>query len=189
MRVRDCPECAGGVSECLPPQCGGNVTPRNGKRLVVKGFISYTHTDYKLFQRFEAHLALSKDHGGADFWADKRILAGEHWSPAIERAIDQSEIFLLLISAKFFGSAYIWNEELPRIMARSALCGGLIVPVILRPCRWEFKLGGYQAVPTVDGNLKPISEWRPHDKGCHAAHDQVLAAVLARTARMTGGTP
>jgi hypothetical protein len=149
----------------------------------VKGFISYTHTDHSLCGRFQAHLALSKDHGGADFWADKRINAGEQWSAAIGTAIDQAEIFLLLVSAKFFGSAYIRDVELPRILARAAQCDGLIVPVILRPCRWEFKLGGYQAVPSVDGKLKPITEWRPHDKGCHEAHTQVLNAIVARTAR------
>jgi hypothetical protein len=142
-----------------------------------------------LCREFESHLALSKDHGGAEFWADKRVQAGERWSAAIEQAIDQAEIFLLLASAKFFGSAYIWNEEWPRILARAARCDGLIVPVILRPCRWEFKLGAYQAVPDIDGKLKPISEWRPHGNGCHAAHDQVLAAMLARTARLAGGKP
>jgi hypothetical protein len=155
----------------------------------VKGFISYTHTDYRLCGEFEAHLALSKDHGGADFWADKRIQAGEQWSAAVEQAIDQAEIFLLLVSAKFFGSAYIVDIELPRVLARVAQCDGLVVPVILRPCRWEFKLGGYLGVPSVDGKLKPISEWRPHGNGCHAAHNEVLTAIQDRTARLAAGSP
>jgi hypothetical protein len=153
----------------------------------VKGFISYTHTDHRLSVELQSHLALSKDHGGADFWADKRIQAGEQWSAVIEQAIDEAEIFLLLVNAKFFGSAYIWNEELPRILVRAAQCDGLVVPVILRPCRWELKLGGYKGVPATDGKLKPISEWRPHGNGCHAAHDQVLTAIVARTARLAGG--
>jgi hypothetical protein len=71
----------------------------------VKGFISYTHTDYRLCGELRSHLALSKDHGGADFWADERVQAGARWNVAIEQAIDQAEIFLLLVSAKFFASA------------------------------------------------------------------------------------
>jgi hypothetical protein len=95
----------------------------------VKGFISYTHADHRLCEEIESHLALSKDHGGADFWADKTIRAGEQWSLEIERAIDQAEIFLLLVSAKFLGSVYIRDVELPRILARVAQCDGIIVPV------------------------------------------------------------
>jgi hypothetical protein len=155
----------------------------------VKGFISYTHTDYTLCRAFESHLVLSKDHGGADFWADKRIQAGEQWSPAIEQAIDQAEIFLLLVSAKFFGSAYIMDIELPRILARVAQCNGLVVPVILRRCSWRFKFGGYQAVPTVGGHFRPICNWRLRNDGFDAAHEQVLAAILARTVRLGVAAP
>ena len=159
----------------------------------MKGFISYTHTDYRLCQEFQSHLALSKDHGGADFWADKRIQAGEQWSAAIEAAIDQAEIFLLLVSAKFFGSAYIMDIELPRILARAAQCEGLVVPVILRKCFWRFKFGGYQVVPTFGGHFRPICNWRSHNDGFDAAHEQVFAAIEARTAhlaaRLAGGTP
>src|ERR1700689_5169106 len=132
--------------------------------MAVKGFISYTRSDYRLCKMLESHLALSKDNGGADFWADDRLLAGDQWSVEIEQAIGHAEIFLLLVSAKFFQSTYIWQQELPLILARVAKCDGLIVPVILRPCRWEFKLGGYEAVPAIDGKLRAISEWRPHDK-------------------------
>jgi hypothetical protein len=149
----------------------------------VKGFISYTHSDYRLCQELESHLALSKDHGGADFWADKRVQAGEQWSSAIEQAIGQAEIFLLLVSAKFFGSAYIMDIELPRIVARAAQCEGLVVPVILRRCMWKFKFGGYQAVPTIGGHFRPICNWRSRNDGFDAAHEQVLAAIQAHTAR------
>jgi hypothetical protein len=152
----------------------------------VKGFISYTHTDYRLCREFEAHLALSRDHGGAEFWADKRITAGEHWSAAIEHAIDQAEIFLLLVSAKFLGGAYVMDIELPRIMARAARCDGLVVPVILRRGSWRFKFGEYQAVPTVSGRFRPICNWRPRNDGFDMAHEQVLAAIQSRTARLAG---
>ncbi len=156
--------------------------------MVVKGFISYTRTDYRLCKELESHLALSKDHGGADFWVDNRLLAGEQWSAAIEAAIDAAEIFLLLVSAKFFGSSYIMSVELPRILDRAAQCEGLVVPLILRQCLWEFKLGGYQAVPTVHGNFKPICNWRPRNDGFDAAHEQVLAAIQARTRRLAGSS-
>jgi hypothetical protein len=156
---------------------------------VVKGFISYTHTDYDLCKKFGDHLALSKDHGGADFWVDNRISPGEHWTTEIAQAIDAAEIFLLLVSAKFFGSAYINDVEWPHIQGRAARCDRLVVPIILRRCSWKFKLGGYQAVPTVAGRVKPICDWRPHNNGYDAAHEQVLAAIRARTLRLTGRSP
>ena len=121
MRVRGLLERRAGVSRCLPliPETS-NLEPTTGAYPAVKGFISYTHTDHKLCGELQSHLALGKDHGGADFWADKRITAGAQWSTAIEQAIDEAEIFLLLVTAKFFGSAYIMNIELPRILARAA---------------------------------------------------------------------
>lgn len=179
------------VFPCLPrSRRRGNLGPRNGKRPTVKGFISYTHSDYKLFLEFEPHLARSVSHGGADFWADKRIHAGEKWGPAIEQAIDQAEIFLLLVSAKFFHSAYIFGTELPRIKARAAQCDGLIMPVILRRCTWEFELGGYQAVPTFHGSFEPICGMRrSHNDGFDAAYRQILGAIQERSARLGATLP
>ena len=154
----------------------------------MKGFISYTHADHKLFQEFKPHLAHSARQGGAEFWADERINAGEQWNSEIEQAVDQAEIFLLLVSAKFFQSLYIFGTELPRIKVRAAACGGLVVPVILKRCTWEFELGAYQAVPTFDGNFEPIcGTRRSHNDGFHGAYRQILAATLARTARLTAG--
>jgi hypothetical protein len=85
------------------------------------------------------------------------------------------------------------DVELPRILARAAQCDGLVIPVILRRCMWKFKLGGYQAVPAAGGHFRPICNWRLRDDGFNAAHEQVFAAIEARTvrlaARLAGGSP
>jgi hypothetical protein len=83
----------------------------------------------------------------------------------------EADIILLLVSADFIASDYCWGEEMTKALVRHQLGEARVIPVILRPCRWQkTPLGTLQAVPT-DG--KPVSEWPNHD----VAFDQIAAAV------------
>jgi hypothetical protein len=140
----------------------------------MNGFISYSHDDHRLFREFQTHLRSVERGFGIDFWADRRISAGYHWDDEIRQRIEAAETFILLISAAFLASDYIWNQELPAIKSRRAAAGRvLVLPVVLKPCYWQLVGSARQAVPTFDGTLKPIAEWHPQSNG----HDQARVAI------------
>ena len=104
-------------------------------------------------------------------WHDRMIGAGEEWKGQIDRQLAAADIILLLVSADFIASDYCWGEEMTKALARHQLGEARVIPVILRPCRWQkTPLGSLQAVPR-DG--KPVSEWPNHD----VAFDQIAVAV------------
>jgi len=144
----------------------------------MQGFISYSHENYDECVRLHTHLKALKAEHGIEFWWDDRIRAGDHWSEAIAKAIDASDLFILAASPDFIASNYIWNVELPAIAARRT-SGALILPVVLHRCAWQIIAGALQAVPTIDGRLKPVHKWRPADDGYDQAREQIGIAVSA----------
>jgi hypothetical protein len=156
---------------------------------VVDGFISYAHHNYKTLEVFKRHLDANERVGGAKYWADPHLRGGQKWSSQIARAIERSEVFLLLLSAAFAMSDYIRNTERPAIEARAARCNGLIVPIVLNSFIWEPHVGGLQALPIRSGRLTPIDRWGGHDRGVTAAHKQLLEAISAHWPIPVGGGP
>jgi len=156
---------------------------------VVDGFICYAHHDYKMLEVFKRHLDANKQVGGVSYWADPHIRGGQKWRPEIAKAIDQAQVFLLLLSAAFAMSDYIRYTERPAIEARAAGCNGLIVPVILNSFIWEPHVGRLQALPIANGRLKPVDRWGGHDRGVTAAHQQLLDAIHAHWPAPIGVSP
>jgi len=105
---------------------------KRGKRNVVV-FVSYARLNSRLASTF---LSLFKQQVGASksyrysFWRDTDILVGEDWKKAIENAIDECHLGLLLISPAFLGSDYISRNELPRLLRRREK---VVIPVMLQP--------------------------------------------------------
>ena len=152
----------------------------------MNGFISYAHDDHRLFREFRTHVRSVERAFGIDFWADTRINAGYHWDDEIRRHIDAAEMFILLVSAAFLASDYIWNKELPAIRDRhTATSRALVLPVVLKPCYWQLVGSARQAVPTIDGSLRPIVEWHPQSNG----HDQARVAIAETIQAFYGLAP
>jgi hypothetical protein len=145
----------------------------------MKGFISYSHEDYRMFREFRTHLKAIERAFGLDLWADTRIKPGYYWSDEIAEAIDSAELFVLLTSPGFIASDYIYNKEIPAIRARHRSVGVLVVPVVLKRCYWSMVTGALQAVPTENGELRPIVDWKPQRDGFDCARSQIGGAVQA----------
>ena len=125
-------------------------------------FFSYSHRDEALRNELEIHLAPLKRQGIVDTWHDRRIGAGEEVDPAINAALESSDIILLLVSPYFMASNYCYDREMSRAMARHASGDARVIPVILDPCDWRSTpFGKLLAVPE-DG--KPITKFaNQHD--------------------------
>ena len=134
-------------------------------------FYSYSHRDEAFRGELEAHLSFLRRSKLIAEWHDRMIGAGDEWKGQIDRQLAAADIILLLVSADFIASDYCWGEEMTKALARHQLGEARVIPVILRPCRWQrTPLGSLQAVPK-DG--KPVSEWPNHD----AAFDEIAAAI------------
>jgi CheY-like chemotaxis protein len=126
-----------------------------------KLFYSYSHKDTKFRDRLESHLSVLKREGLISQWHDRKIGAGSEWKEEIHKALNESDIILLLISSDFLTSDYCFEKEMGRAMELHESGVAKVVPIILRPCDWKnAPFSRLQALPT-DG--RPVIHWRDHD--------------------------
>lgn len=123
----------------------------------MKAFVSYSHRDEAMRERFDTHLTMLRREGSISDWYDRRIVAGGRIDEEVKRQLDSSQIFLALVSPDFLSSGYCYDKEMARAIERDAAGEMAIVPIILEPCDWlASPLGKFKAIPR-DG--KAISEW------------------------------
>jgi len=124
-------------------------------------FISYSHEDEKLKSDLDKHLIMLKRSGKVEVWNDRQLIAGQEWDSNIKKEIQEADIILLLISADFNNSEYIWKEELTEAMNRHEKGSARVVPVILRKCEWkDMPYAKLQALPK---GARPVSEFPDKD--------------------------
>ena len=124
-------------------------------------FISYSHKDETLRDELETHLKLLQRQRIIATWHDRKILPGTEWDHAIDHRIEQASIILLLVSADFVASDYIWREEVTRAMERHREHKAWVVPVLLRSCDWQTApFGELQGLPK---DMVPVTAWSDRD--------------------------
>lgn len=126
-------------------------------------FVSYSHTDIEYLERLTIHLKQFEKNKKIDLWSDKKINAGENWKEKIQNALENAAIAILLISADFLASDFITDNELPPLLKFAEEHGTVILPVIVRPCRFinNIDISKYQAInnPTL-----PLSKLGENEK-------------------------
>jgi internalin A len=124
-------------------------------------FISYSHKDERLRNELETHLKILQRNGWIDVWHDRRIEAGQDWKNRIDEKLESADIILLLISADFIASDYCYEIEARRALERNFKGQARVIPIILRPCKWQVAdFAGLQALPK-DG--VPVVKWADSD--------------------------
>jgi hypothetical protein len=120
-------------------------------------FISYAHADEDMKTELDKQLAPLKRSGKIETWNDRQLVAGQEWDEVIITELNQSEIILLLISADFIASQYIWDKELATAMKRHEAGTAHVVPIIIKNCLWqEMPFAKLQALPQ---NAKPVAAY------------------------------
>lgn len=132
-------------------------------RKVSKGkhvFISYSHRDTQYLERLLVHLKPLERAGLIDAWADTRLLAGDKWRNEITKALNSARVAILMISADFLASDFVVDNELPPLLAAAEEKGTIIIPVILKPCRFtrEKILREFQSINQPDSPLSLVDE-------------------------------
>ena len=123
----------------------------------VSAFVSYAHVDEPVLERLHKHLAMLRREGAISAWVDRDILAGGTVEREIFEHLDESSIFIALLSADYLNSNYCYEKEFARALELYELGRVTIVPVIAEPCDW--KSSPFQQFVALPKDGKPISEW------------------------------
>jgi hypothetical protein len=129
-------------------------------RPVKSIFVSYSHIDLAFLERLRIHLKPFEKKGQIDLWVDTKIKAGEKWKEKISAALDTSVIAILLISADFLASDFIVDNELPPLLKAAEENGKVILPLIVKPCRFtsDENLSKFQSINDPKIPLSKLSE-------------------------------
>jgi hypothetical protein len=143
----------------------------------AKIFISYAREDEDLREKLEKQLAILHRQGLIETWHDRLIGAGTEWAGAIDQELEAADIVLLLVSADFLASDYIYDIELKRAMERHEAGTATIIPVILRPCLWQHgNFAKLQALPR-DGEPVTSSKWPSQDAALNNVAEGIARVV------------
>lgn len=93
-------------------------------------FVSYNHKDAEIVRRLVEAL---ETHGLTVWYDNESIRVGENFMREIEGALEQSQVFLLVISPDYLSSQ--WDSfELGVALSRAASAkGSYLLPVLVRP--------------------------------------------------------
>lgn len=128
----------------------------------IKVFISYARQDEVFKDELIKHLSPFIKNKTIEIWNDALIMPGENWQDEIRTAIQEAHIILLLISADFMASDYIYDTEISNVLDKSRKRETVIIPIIIRPTNYSsLEISKYQALPR-DG--KPVSTWSNRDE-------------------------
>ncbi len=160
------------------------------ERTPVNVFICYAPQDEALRSELETHLAELERGGFVRSWSARRIGAGEEWRGAIDRHLEEADMILLLISADFLASDYLYDVELRRALERRRTERTKVISILLRPCDHADPGSPLREVdrllPTGD---RAVTSWPSHDdafanvtQGLRTLLDEEVRGASGRTA-------
>lgn len=150
-------------------------------------FIAYAQADKALMERLRKQLSAAERIGLLDAWHDGEIEIGSDREEATSRAMENAEIILLLLSADFFASEYLYDKEMAQAMTLSETQQAKVIPVLLSPCTWQLTpLAKLQILPK---NQVPITDehWKHPDRAFKHVVDEII--VISNKIRANNGLP
>ena len=128
----------------------------------VELFYSYAHSDERLCEELRKHLTALKRSGLISDWYDRKIEPGNEWRAEIQDAMERAGIILLLVSADFLASKFIFEVELPFALKRHDAGSARVIPVLLRPVEWhDSPFAKLQVLPS---EARAVTLWPNQDE-------------------------
>jgi hypothetical protein len=128
----------------------------------VELFYSYAHADEPLCKELQKHLTALKRSGLIRDWYDRKIEPGDEWSAQIHEAMERAGIILLLISADFLASKYIFEVELPFALERHDSGLARVIPILLRPVEWQDS--PFAKLQVLPSEARAVTLWTNQDE-------------------------
>jgi WD40 repeat protein len=142
-------------------------------------FIASSPEDEAEQAQLVAHLNVLRQAGLLDYWSRNQTEAGADWRAALDRAMNQARLAIVLITAHFLGSELMMAHVTPRLLARHKENSLILFPVIAKACAW-------QAVEWL-AELQPFpGDGRPIWGGPAATVDASLSELVKAVARSLG---
>src|SRR4051812_39789735 len=99
----------------------------------MKAFISYSHKDSDMLAVLHKHLTQLQRDGLIQTWTDHEIPAGGKFDVQIDSTLEQSELFIALLSPDYIASNYCFDKEFKKALQMQEQGKLIVVPVILEP--------------------------------------------------------
>lgn len=149
-------------------------------------FVSYAREDFFYCDQMLGALTPYHRNGELSVWADPKIVPGEQWETEIFKYLDEAAIVIMLLSFDFIRSDFVMEKEVPRALEREKRGECMVVPVLVRPCRFDkTSLRMFQAI-IPDGKAisehgdKPDAAWVEFTRELDKVIDRVRAKSAAR---------
>ena len=140
-----------------------NIRRATVEKRVLKCFISYSHYDKKMCEKFITHLGNIERFVDVKHWYDGMIPPGGNIDNEVKRQLKIADVVFLLITPNFISSFYCYEKELVAAIKRSEKGKCIVIPVVLRDfVKGDYIFSGLKFVPT-DGT--PIDHFRPLNRG------------------------
>jgi hypothetical protein len=135
-----------------------SIKHRNGASM----FISYSHKDEKHRMKLESHLEKLQKSGMVAVWTDREIMPGQEWAKQIDKNLNSAGIILMLISNNFISSDYCYDIEMKTALAKHRKGTAIVIPVILRKCRWRVE--EFAKLEALPAKGIPIEQFTPKNE-------------------------
>lgn len=116
-------------------------------------------------------------------WYEGKAPPGGDVQAERRASLERAGVVLLLVSADFLASRQCQAEAAH--LAEHA--GGLVIPVLFRPCRWEDQPFAGRAV--LPANQTPLSTWENLDAGLHDVISGIERALGRRNGARVSSAP
>jgi hypothetical protein len=135
----------------------------NFKNSKLSVFISYSHKDEGTKEKLDVALSALKRSEKILTWNDRKITPGTEWDEKIKSELSNADIILLLISADFLASDYIWNIEIKKAIERHENKEAVVIPIFCRSCDFtDMPFANIQGLPN---DAKPLNSFDDIDAG------------------------
>jgi internalin A len=148
-----------------------------------KIFVSYSHNNTVWLGKIKSHLSGLRRKNLIKDWTDQEIQAGEKWNEKIIDELKKADIVILLLSADFIASDYIWEVELKKVLDNRKT----IIPIYIESCDLaaipnfngtEEKISNFEIIPKDDnGKLRPINLWANEAEGLAKVASRIREVV------------
>lgn len=145
----------------------------------INTFIIYAREDIEIKRRILAHLTPFVRFYNLVIWHDEYIEPGEAWRPEIQSQLEQTDLFLLLVSVDFMNSEFINQVEFKFAIDRHRQNKSIVIPIIINYCQWDieynfgdfnFNLNELQVLPE---QAKPVDDWKTAEQ----AYNNIAAGI------------
>jgi TIR domain len=135
----------------------------------INMFIIYAREDKDIKNRIVSYLNPFRTPFNLIIWHDDNIDPGQLWQKKIKDNLEQTDLFLLLVSIDFMNSDFILKVECRYAIDMHKANKSVVIPVIIKPCPWDIDLdlGGYafnlSELQVLPYEAKPIADWNVPD--------------------------